>query len=160
MESSLRLRLSPIRAAASGHLTGHGIGGSSISSLGSSMAPGVVRGPSGSSPGGTSRAAESLELPRSASCQEMSLLLRDPLTSQVEPIQRIIRKAGFLGKVARVAAADLRCSTAALTGRSGPDSLVGVIDDVSIHARQLLYTCDCRILPFLTSISWPLCSCG
>ena len=96
-------------------LAGSGVGGSIGSSCCSTVASeGAVCGPAGSSCGGISQTSKGLEPASSASCQEVSMRPQDPPTSRVELIQHIIRKAGFLLRVVRVAAADLKHSTAAL----------------------------------------------
>ena len=105
----------------------------------------MVRRPSGSSRGGTSRASESLELPSAASRQEVPLRPRDPLTSCMELIQRLIRKAGFSKKVAHVAAADLRCSKSKWTGFLGWCDRRGVDPwktTIPVIAEFFLYLCQ------------------
>ena len=153
MESSRGVRLLPIRPAPSSHLMGHGVGGSKVTSRGSSLATErVVHGPSGPSRSRTSQASESLEPPCTAPHQEISQGPRDPPTSRMELIQRLIQKAGFSRQVTCVIAADLRRSTVSLyrskwarflglCDRQGADpckTTIPVIAEFFLHLRQEL----------------------
>ena len=99
-----RLHLSSVCSAPSGHHESHRVGGSPITPSSSTLASErVVCGPTGPHRR-TSLTSKSVESPCTVSP-----------ASRMDFIQRLVRKAGFSQKVASVAAADLRRSTAAIS---------------------------------------------
>ena len=62
----------------------------------------------------TTQTSASMELASLAARTEVPSQSQEPPCSRVETIQRLVRKAGFSKAAAKVAAADLRRSTAAL----------------------------------------------
>ena len=115
------LCLPPVCAAPSGHHTGFGVGGSVVGSRSSAVASeGVVFGSAGFSRGRTTRHSEGFNLARSTSHEEVSPRPRDPLSSHVELIQRIIRNAGFLRNLRKSQRQISRSPRLPFTSPNGP----------------------------------------